>query len=75
MTTRELEGKYLRLNDEIDALVAAGERSAGRLARLLDELDRVHREIAARRRSLLAVPTLHDVVGWAADAPQARAAG
>jgi hypothetical protein len=75
MTLGELKGKYLRLSDEIDTLVAAGDRNAGRQARLLHELDQVHREIAARRRGVLAVPTLHDVVGRAADAAPARAAG
>jgi len=75
MTLHELKGKYIRLSDEIDALVADGERNTGRLARLMRELDEVHREIAARRRLSLAVPTLHDIVGWAGEMPQVQAAG
>jgi hypothetical protein len=75
MTLPELRGLYTRLNDEIDALVAAGERNPGRLGRLLSELDEVHRQIVASRRRAWAVPTLRDVIEFDAGVPALRAAG
>lgn len=75
MTLHELKGKYIRLSDELDTLVADGERNTGRLARLMRELDDVHREIADQRRLSLRVPTLHDIVGRPGDGPRIHAAG
>ena len=62
LTLDELRGQYARLDHEIDALVAGGERHPGRLGRLLADLDEVHRQIASARRRHLAVPTLSDVI-------------
>jgi len=73
MTLHELSGRYARLNNEIDALAAAGERHPGRMGRLLAELDELHHQIALERRRRLAVPTLHDVVD--ATSPLLAAAG
>jgi hypothetical protein len=73
MTLKELKGKYARISDEIDSLAASSTPNAGRLARLLAELDDVHRELAAFRRRTLTVPTLRDVVAWAS--PDGGAAG
>lgn len=64
MTLYELQGKCARLNAELDALSAAGERNPGRVMRLLTELDEVQRQIADARRRRLAVPTLVDVVDY-----------
>jgi hypothetical protein len=62
MTLLELRGKYARLNDEIDDLVAGGAHNPGRMNRLLADLDEVHRQIVGARRRCLPLPTLYDVV-------------
>jgi hypothetical protein len=62
MTLMELRGKYARLNNEIDDLVAGGVPNPGRMSRLLADLDEVHRQIVGARRRCLPLPTLNDVV-------------
>jgi hypothetical protein len=64
MTLYELKAKYNRLSQEIDALAGSGECEQARLMRLMNELDRVHDDLAALRRRTLAAPVLRDVVAW-----------
>jgi hypothetical protein len=62
MTLQELKGRYARLGQEIDGLAAAGVRHQARLLCLMDELDRVHRQLGDLRLRTLHVPTLREVV-------------
>lgn len=62
MTLKELKGKYARLSNEIDELAAAGGHNQARLARLMNDLDQVHRELTELRVRTFAAPTLRDAV-------------
>lgn len=62
MTLKELKGKYARLSNEIDELAAAGVQHQARLARLMNDLDQVHRELTELRVRTFAAPTLRDAV-------------
>jgi hypothetical protein len=75
MTLMELRGKYARLNNEIDDLVAGAEHNPGRMSRLLADLDEVHRQIVSARRRCLPLPTLNDVVELDSRPPLQTAAG
>jgi hypothetical protein len=75
MTLLELRGRYARLNDEIDDLVAGGEHNPGPMNRLLADLDEVHRQIVSARRRCLPLPTLNDVVELDGRSPLRAIAG
>jgi hypothetical protein len=62
MTLNGLKGKYARLSEEIDTLAAEGVRHEARLMRLMNDLDRVHRELCELRMRTFSAPTLREAV-------------
>lgn len=72
MTLKELKGKYSRLSNEIDDLAAAGGHNQARLARLMNDLDQVHRELCELRLRTFAAPTLRDAVPTPVAVPRAQ---
>jgi hypothetical protein len=57
-----LKGKYTRLSNEIDAVAAQGGHNEARLARLMNDLDDVHRQLAELRVRTFGAPVLRDAV-------------